>query len=158
MKKIFAIVTIIMAIGIGLYGIVFAGEDHMDHSQMDMSKNSDQKAASKSFKHKDVDKGIRAEFEVMSLADMGMKPSDGATHHIMFKIFHDNMNHQIQVAKGRIKIIGPDGKEQISDIKNYNGIFAVNTMFPKAGKYGVICLLKIKDEKPLYKFWYTHKK
>jgi len=125
---------------------------------MDMPKNDSGKKESHHFKHIAVDKGIRAEFEVMSLADMGMKSSDGATHHIMLKIFHDSMNHQIQDAKGKIKIIDPDGKEQISDVKNYNGIFAVNTMFPKAGKYGVICLLKIKDEKPLFKFWYTHKK
>jgi len=157
MKKSILLIITILVIGTGIKYAAAQDPEHEGHHKMDMPMNDSGKMASHNFKYSGVDKGIRAEFEIMSLADMGMKPSDGSTHHIMFKIFHDSMNHQLQEATGKIKVIDPDGNEQTSDIKNYNGIFAVNTMFPKPGKYGVICLLKINDDKPLFKFWYTHK-
>ncbi len=170
MKKTFCIITIVMAVGIGIQGMAAANNTQMDHSKMgsadntqmdhgkmDMSKSGGKKSADMNFKHKDVNKGIRAEFEIMSLEKMGMKTDDGSTHHIMIKIFNDSMNHQIKEAAGKIKLIDPDGKEKVVAVKNYSGIFAANLSFPKTGKYGVICLLKIKDEKPMFKFWYTHK-
>ncbi|MFO7557448.1 MAG: hypothetical protein R6X10_01345 [Desulfobacterales bacterium] len=157
MKKSIALIITMLVIGTGIKYAEAKDPKHEGQHKIDTPINDSSKTTSHHFTYSGVDKGIRAEFEIMSLADMGMKPENGATHHIMFKIFHDSMNHQIQEAKGKIKIIDPDGKEQISDIKNYNGVFSVNTLFPKAGKYGVICLLKIKDEKPLFKFWYTQK-
>lgn len=157
MKITITIITIILAIGIGMTGVVLAGTDHTDHSQMDMSKSDNKQDTNKNFKHTGLDKGIRAEFEIMSLAQMGTKAEDGSTHHIMLKIFHDSMNHQIKEATGKIKIIGPDKKEQVASVTNYGGIFAANLKFHKKGKYGVICLLKIDGQKALYKFWYSHK-
>lgn len=109
------------------------------------------------FKHQAVVDGIRGEFQVMSLASMNMKDQGGATHHIMVKLFHDAMNHQIQNAAGKIKVISPSGKEQIVSLKNYNGIFAANFTFLEKGKYGVICLLKVDKQKYMFKFWYPHK-
>jgi len=108
------------------------------------------------FTHHMVVDGIRGEFQVMSLASMNMKDPDGATHHIMVKLFHENMNHQIKNAVGKIKVVGPDEKEQIEKLKNYSGIFAANFLFDKKGQYGVICLVKLGDEKHVFKFWYPH--
>ena len=87
---------------------------------------------------------------------MNMKDPNGATHHVMVKMIHDSMNHPIKDAVGKVKVIGPDGKEQINPLKNYNGIFAANFSFEKTGKYGVISLVKIEGEKHVFKFWYHH--
>ena len=117
---------------------------------------TDHKMPSDTFLQKMVVDGVRGEFEVMSLESMNMKDPEGATHHIMAKFFHDEMNHQIKDAVGKIKVIGPDEKEQVADLKNYSGIFAANFTFNQPGKYGVICLVKIGEEKHVFKFWYHH--
>jgi len=133
----------------------FAGNDHKGHDMKAMDSGSH--SMGNTYKHKAVADGIRAEFEVMSLASMNMKDDSGATHHIMLKLFHDGMNHQIKKAKGKIKIIGPDKKEQINTLKDFSGIYASNFTFDQTGKYGVICLVKIDDKKHTFKFWYHHK-
>jgi hypothetical protein len=103
-----------------------------------------------------IEKNFRAEFQIMSLASMNMNDPDGATHHVMVKLFHDSMNHPIKNAVGKVKIIKPDGKEQTNSLKNYNGIFAANFTFGEKGKYGVICLVIVDSEKHIFKFWYPH--
>jgi len=115
-----------------------------------------QKSAAGTFEHQMVDKNVRAEFQVMSLASMNMKDAGGATHHIMVKLFHDNMNHPILDAVGKVKVIGPDKQEQTGTLENYNGIFAANVTFNQNGKYGVICLVKVDGKKHIFKFWYPH--
>ena len=140
-----------LALSWGLPGM--AKEGH-DMSEPETMKHPDTAAT---FKHQAVVEGIRAEFQVMSLASMNMKDQRGATHHIMVKLFHDAMNHQVQNASGKIKVISPSGKEQIVSLKNYNGIFAANFTFREKGKYGVICLLKVDKQKHMFKFWYPHK-
>jgi hypothetical protein len=74
----------------------------------------------------------------------------------MLNLFHDSTNHPIKDATGKVKVIGPDKKEQINTLKNYNGIFAANVTFSKNGKYGVIFLVKVDGEKHTFKFWYQH--
>ena len=106
------------------------------------------------FKHTAAVKNIRAEFQIMSLASMNMKDPNGATQPVRVKLVHDSMNHPSQDATGQIKVIEPDGKEQINTLKNYNGIFAANFSFEKTGKYGVICMVKVDGEKHAFKFWY----
>jgi hypothetical protein len=106
------------------------------------------------FEHKETIEGIRAEFQVMSLASMNMTDPDGNTHHIMVKLIDETVNQPIEKAVGKIKVIGPDGREQVGALKDYGGIMAANFSFPKKGKYGVICLFKEGDKKRLVKFWY----
>jgi hypothetical protein len=119
--------------------------DKMDHSAM-----------TDKFEHQMVDKQVRAEFQIMSLASMNMKDPDGATHHVMVKLFDNSGNQPVKEAVGKIKVIEPDKSEQTNGLKNYNGIFAANFTFSQKGKYGVICLVKINGEKHLFKFWYPH--
>ena len=149
-----------MFIVIGLVSLNFgtAGTSHEEHGKTDMSAPTAMESASPAgtFKHEAVDKNIRAAFQIMSLASMNMKDPNGATHHVMVKMINDSMNHPIKDAAGKIKIIGPDGKEQINKLKNYNGIFAGNFSFEKTGKYGVICLVNVDGEKHVFKFWYHH--
>lgn len=128
---------------------VFASGSH-DMDKMDMEMGA------ANFKHMAVVDGIRGEFEIMNLKSMKMKDPNGATHHVMVKLFNDSSNADIKMAVGKIKVIAPDGSEQVGSLKNYNGIFAVNFTFQEKGRYGIICLLKVDGQKRLVKFWYPH--
>jgi len=108
------------------------------------------------FKHAMTMEGVKAEFQIMSLESMKMKDPDGATHHVMVKFIDADSDDQLKKAVGKIKVITPSKKEMVVDLKDYSGTFASNVTFDEAGKYGVICLVKIDGKKPLYKFWYSH--
>lgn len=104
--------------------------------------------------HNEVINGVKAEFQVMSMASHGMKDPDGATHHVMVKFADEKTGEAINNAIGKVKIIGPDKKEQVAELKDYSGIFAANFTAHESGKYGIICLFKIGDTKRVAKFWY----
>jgi hypothetical protein len=159
MKKTMSyFVAMVLIIGSVSSNLRAADTSHEGHGKTDMSAPSAMESASPAgtFKHEVVDKHIRAEFQIMSLASMNMKDPNGDTHHVMVKLFHDSMNHPIKNAVGKVKIIKPDGKEQTNSLKNYNGIFAANFTFGEKGKYGVICLVIVDGEKHIFKFWYPH--
>ena len=107
------------------------------------------------FKHMASEGGIEAAFQVMSLASMNMTSDKGDTHHIMVDLKSTD-GTPIKNAVGKIKVIAPDKSEQVSPLKNYSGILAGNFTFTEPGKYGVICLLKVGDEKQVFRFWYPH--
>ena len=159
MKKITVVFTMFIVIGLVSLNIGTAGTtSHKGHGQSNMQALAAMEDTSPTgtFKHDAVVKNIRAEFQIMSLASMNMKDPNGATHHVMFSLFHASTNHPIKDAVGKVKVIGPDKKEQINTLKNYNGTFAANFTFSKNGKYGVICLVKVDGEKHVFKFWYPH--
>jgi len=135
----------------------WAGQSHSTggHGGRNASVGSDTDGTEK-FEHKTVVAGIRAEFEVMRLADMNIQDPDGNTHHIMVKLIHEERGQPIDNAVGRIKVIGPDKKEQINDLQNYSGLLAANFTFNAMGQYGVICVFKVDDQKHTVKFWYQH--
>jgi hypothetical protein len=135
------------------------GHDMKSGQKMDQGAQGmkmDQSGMGGMFKHHDSMDGMNADFQVMSLASMNMTSDKGETHHIMVNLSQADGGAPIKDAVGKIKVIGPDGKEQISTLKNYNGILAGNFTFKEPGKYGVICLLKNGDKKPVFKFWYEH--
>ena len=158
MKNI--IVIFIMFITIGLVSSNFgtAGTTDEGHGQSHMQAPAamEDTSPTDTFKHDAVVKHIRAEFKIMSLVSMNMKDPNGATHHVMVNLFNESTNHPIKDAVGKVKVIGPDEKEQTNTLKNYNGTFAANFTLSKNGKYGVICLVKVDGEKHHYKFWYQH--
>jgi hypothetical protein len=117
----------------------------MDHGSME-----------KTFSHEAVVDGVRAEFQVMSLASMKMTDPEGNTHHVMAKFFDQTSKDQIKDAVGKVKVIAPSGKEQVTNLKDYSGIFAANFSVEEKGKYGIICLFKIGDKKRVAKFWYEN--
>ncbi|MCB2147913.1 MAG: hypothetical protein KQI81_15660 [Deltaproteobacteria bacterium] len=131
-----------------------SGDKNMDHGAQDMQM--DHTGMGGTFKHMATEGGIDAEFQVMSLASMNMTSDKGETHHIMVNLKETDGGAPIKDAVGKIKVVGPDGKEQVSTLKNYNGILAANFTFKEPGKYGVICLLKHQDKKQVFKFWYHH--
>jgi hypothetical protein len=147
MKRIFPLLTLSLVCGLVLAGAAFASEAHEGHKEA---------APAGVFEHKAVDNGVRAEFQIMSLDQMNMKDSSGATHHVMVRLFHDGMNHPVNEAVGKVKVIDPDNTSQVGDLKNYNGVFAANVSFSAKGKYGVICLVNIDGKKHQFKFWYHY--
>jgi hypothetical protein len=154
MNKMIAVYTIFLSLILGSAVMAGQGVSHEGHVPTPGKMAHD--AMPGTFEHQAVVDGVRAEFQIMSLASMNMKDPNGATHHIMVKFFHDAMDHQIKKAVGKAKVVGPDKTEQTGLLEDYGGIFAANFSFEKAGKYGVICLTKIDGKKHLYKFWYAH--
>jgi hypothetical protein len=158
MKKLSLLMIMFLTI-IGLAsGIAIAETAHKagDKSHSQSSGKMEHVAMAGKFEHRMIDKQIRAEFQIMNLASMNMKDPDGATHHVMVKLYDDSGNQQVKDAVGKVKVIGPDKIEQVNSLKNYSGNFAANFTFGNKGKYGVICLVKIGGEKHLFKFWYPH--
>lgn len=156
MKKTIALLTTLLALSWGWTSLTATETLHKNYGEGAVSDAMEKTTPAGTFKHTMIEKNIRAEFQIMSLASMNMKDPNNATHHVMVKLFHDSMNHPIKDAVGKVKIINPDGKEQTNSLKNYNGIFAANFSVKKTGKYGVICLVKVGEEKYLFKFWYPH--
>ncbi len=127
------------------------------HSGMDSDKGATMNGSGMdAFKHQASKDGMDATFQVMSLASMNMAAENGDTHHVMVNLSKTDGGEKIKEAKGKIKVIGPDGKEQVSSLKNYGGILAANFIFKEPGKYGVICLVKNSKKEHLFKFWYEH--
>jgi len=158
MKK--TIVSISVALLVGWSFPVLASDSTSHSGKMEMSGSemddmSDMKSEDTFMHHVIVD-GIRADVKIMSLASMNMKDSTGATHHIMLEFRNDATDAQIKDAVGRVKVIGPDKKEQSGNLKNYSGNYAANLTITDPGKYGVMCLVKVGDKKHLFKFWYPH--
>ena len=156
MKKTIVLFITLWVLTWGLTSVTAGQPSHNTHGKGTVSDAMEKTSPAGTFEHTMVEKNIRAEFQIMSLASMNMKDPNGDTHHVMVKLYHDSMNHPIKNAVGKVKLIGPNGKEQTNLLKNYNGIFAANFTFGEKGKYGVICLVKVGEEKYLYKFWYSY--
>jgi hypothetical protein len=158
MKKIIVFFAMFLIICSVMPNMTIADTTHERHGQTQMPAMTTKghTGHTGTLEHTMIEKNIRAEFQIMSLASMNMKDPNGATHHLMVKLFHDSANHPIKDAVGKVKVIEPNGNEQINSLKNYNGIYAANFKFIEKGKYGVICLINIDGKKHLFKFWYHH--
>jgi len=150
------LLTLVLALSWGTPAL--AGSSHAGHGDISAPGHATMGhgLVEGTFSHHAEVEGVRAEFEVMSLAAMNMSDLEGNTHHIMVKFFHENMDRQIANVAGRIKVISPSGKEQVASLKDYGAIFAANFAFKEEGRYGVICLFKVDGQKHLVKFWYPH--
>jgi hypothetical protein len=158
MKKTIVLLTTLLALSWDWTSLTAAEAPHKHHGPgaEPVSKAMEKTSPGGTFEHAMIEKNIRAEFQIMSLASMNMQDPNGATHHVMVKLFHNPMNHAVKNAVGKVKVIEPHGKEQTNLLKNYNGIFAANFTVGEKGKYGVICLVIVDGEKHIFKFWYPH--
>ena len=152
------LITIVLAVAVLSAAYALAAEKtHKSHGMnMDNMGSGDDTANKKMFMHEMVVDGVRAEFQVMRLADMNMKDEHGATHHIMVKVAAEDSGSPFGVVVGKIKVIGLDKEEQTQTLKNYSGTLAANFTFDAKGKYGVIGLFKVDGQQRLFKFWYPH--
>ena len=133
-----------------------AGAQHQGHGDMSThgSGGMGQTQSSGTYTHQVVDQGVRADFQVMSMASMNMKDAGGATHHIMVKFVREGTNEQIRNVMGRVRVLSPSGKEQVATLKDYSGMYAANFSFPEKGKYEVTCVFKADEQQHLVKFSY----
>ena len=147
MKKIEKILTLIAILGLTFSVSAQAMQD-MDHGS---------KQDGNTFEHTMMVDGIHTQFKVMDLASMNMSDPSGNTHHVMVTLAKNN--EKITSAVGKIKLVAPSGKEQISTLKDFgSGMFAANFKIDEPGKWGIICLFKDASGKHTVKFWYDHLK
>lgn len=129
---------------------VHAQKSHDAHGSMQ------HQAPAKTFEHAETVDGVRTEFQVMSLEAMNMTDPGGATHHVMVRFVAQNTDQPISDVVGKVKMIAPDGAEQVETLENYSGVFAANFTVEQPGNYGVICLFMTNGKKHVVKFWYPH--
>jgi len=156
MKKWTLTAVLTLGLVFNISGIAGASDEHGGHGEKTSHEKMEHSSMGKTFSHEAVVDGVRAEFQVMSLAAMKMTDPEGNTHHVMAKFFDPTSKDQIKEAVGKIKVIAPSGKEQETNLKDYSGIFAANFAVKEKGKYGIICLFKIDDKKRVAKFWYEN--
>ncbi|MBU2487811.1 MAG: hypothetical protein KKA60_00310 [Proteobacteria bacterium] len=110
------------------------------------------------FHHTGVAEGIRAEFQIMTLASMNTTDPGGATHHVMVRFFDQDTGDQVMGVAGRVKIVSPSKEESMADLKDYSGVMAANFMATEPGQYGIICLFRQDGKNRVVKFWYPMEK
>ena len=154
MKDTLSLAAIILLLTWGSAG--FAGVANQGHSDRSQSVTVAQGMAGDTFTHQATTQGVRAEFQVMSLASMNMKDPKGNTHHIMVKLFNADSDTQIKNATGEIRLISPSGKERQEMLTNYNGILAASFTFDEKGKYRVNCLFEVDGKKREVNFSYPN--
>ena len=155
MKEILALAALILLLTWSSASV--ADRVHQGHSDNSQSVTVEHGLAGDTFTHEATAEGVRAEFQVMSLASMNMKDPKGNTHHIMVKLFNATSQTQIKNATGEIRLISPSGKERQEMLTNYNGILAASFTFDEKGKYRVICLFEVDGKKREVEFWYPSK-
>jgi len=156
MKKLAAILVASFALSLPLAAVAHEhGDMDMDHGSMNMEHGG---AAVGKVVHEEVVDGVKATFRVLDIKakmeKMGMKE----TNHIMVN-FSDVKTHKaLSEGEVKLKVVGPDKKEQVKDLMAMEGGFGADFTMPAKGKYGVMAKFKLTDGKVrTAKFWYTVK-
>lgn len=130
--------------------------DHMDHGSMNMDHGGMMSMGKTA--HEEVVDGVKATFNVIDIQkkmkEMGMKE----THHIMVVFTDATSGKKLSTGEVKMKVIGPDKKEQVKDLMGMEGGFGSDFTMPEKGKYGIMAKFKLADGKVrTSKFWYTVK-
>jgi hypothetical protein len=152
LRSFLTIVVLMLALSPGRFAL--AASDHQRPTDTVTSGSMEHAQTGGTFTHQATAEGVRAEFQVMSLASMNMKDPKGNTHHVMVKLFNATYNSQIKDASGEIWLVGPSGKERKEILTNYNGILAASFTFDEKGKYRMICNFDADGKKGEITFWY----
>ena len=112
--------------------------------------------------------GVKVTFEIMAneehrkmLKDMKMKEDiePGTTHNITVTLKDEKTQKEITNAQITMKVVDPKGKDQIKPLKyeemmkNYDAYFNL----PEKGKYQVMILFKVGDQKKTAGIYYEIK-
>jgi len=156
MKKLAAILVASFALSLPLAAVAHEHDGmDMDHGSMNMEHGG---AAVGKVAHEEVVDGVKATFRVLDIKakmeKMGMKE----TNHIMVN-FSDVKTHKaLSEGEVKLKVVGPDKKEQVKDLMAMEGGFGADFTMPAKGKYGVMAKFKLADGKVrTAKFWYVVK-
>jgi len=165
MKKMTVLIATVLALSAPLTALAMDHEsmpmDHgtmpMDHGSMKMEHGGGMMAMGK-LAHEEVVDGVKSTFRVIDIKakmkEMGMKE----THHIMVVFTDAKSGGKLSEGEVKVKVMGPDKKEQVKDLMGMEGGFGSDFTMPEKGKYGVMAKFKLKDGKTRsVKFWYTVK-
>jgi len=145
MRRVLLLLAVISLVYAGS-ALAMQGMEGMNHGDS---------TTDKTFTHTAMAGDVHAEFKIMDLASMNMKDPNGKTHHVMVTFTRDGQ--KLTKIVGKIKMISPDQKEQIADLKDFGGgVFAAMFTIDEPGKWGVICLFKDENGAQTVKFWYPH--
>jgi uncharacterized protein YdeI (BOF family) len=149
MKKMILAVAAILILAVAP---VFAASEHGGHG--------DHNSAA----HEEVVEGVKATFTVQTMKEamkaMGMELPKGVkeTHHISVGFKDVKSGKALTEGDVKVKVQGPDKKEQTKDMLGMQGHFGADFELAKKGKYGVMAKFQLKDGKVRSaKFWYTVK-
>ena len=134
----------------------------MDHGGMDMGMEHGAHKAGVA--HEEVVDGVKVSFkiqgakEAMKAMKMEMPMEKGETHYIAATFKDAKSGKALTEGEVKLKVIGPDKKEQTQDLMAMHGEFGAFFDLSKKGKYGVMSKFQLKDGKTRSaKFWYTVK-
>ena len=132
-----------------------------DHEGHDMHGGH---AAMSGAAHEEVIDGVKATFNVQTMADamkdMGMEMPKGVmeTHHISLALKDVKSGKALTEGEATVKVQGPDKKDQTRELMGMHGHFGADFEMAKKGKYGVMAKFKTADGRVRQaKFWYTVK-
>jgi hypothetical protein len=102
--------------------------------------------------------GVNVVFQIMAnqehlkmLKDMKMKEDiePGSTHNITVTLKDEKTQEEITNAQITMKVVDPKGKDQVKPLKYEEMMMSYDTYFnlPERGKYQVMILFKIGDQK-----------
>lgn len=151
MKKLVLAIAAILALSAP--AVFAAGHDmHTGHAAMGGAA------------HEEVIDGIKATFNVQTMADamnaMGMEMPTGVkeTHHISVSFKDVKSGRALTEGEVKVKLQAPDKSDQSKDLMGMHGHFGADFVMSRKGKYGVMSKFKLADGKVRQaKFWYTVK-
>jgi hypothetical protein len=112
--------------------------------------------------------GVKVSFQIMAndehkkmLKDMKMKEDveAGTTHNITVTLKDEKTQKEITEAQINMKVIDPKGKDQIKALKYEDMMKSYDAYFnlPEKGKYQVMILFKIREQKRTAGIYYEVK-
>ena len=142
----------------------FASVSLAQHSHGGMSMGTPMKMETKEV----LVEGMKVTFQIMAndehrkmLKDMKMKEDiePGTTHNITVTLKDEKTQKEITNAQVNMKVVDPKGKDQIKALKYENMMKSYDAYFnlPEKGKYQVMILFKMGDQKRTAGIYYEIK-
>ena len=159
MKRLLLVSGILV---VGLF--IFSSLSFAQHSHGGMSMGTPMKMETKEV----LVEGVKVTFQLMAndehqkmLKDMKMKEDveGGTTHNITVTLKDEKTQKEIADAQINMKVVDPKGKDQIKALKYENMMKSYDAYFnlPEKGKYQVMMLFKIGDQKRTAGIYYEIK-
>jgi hypothetical protein len=156
MKRLWLV--LIMSV-LGLF--IFTSISLAQHSHGGMSMGTPMKMETKEV----LVEGVKVVFQIMAndehqkmLKDMKMKEDiePGTTHNITVTLKDEKSQKEITDAQINMKVVDPKGKDQIKALKYEDMMKGYDAFFnlPEKGKYQVMILFKIGDQKKTAGIYY----
>jgi hypothetical protein len=155
LKEVYDMKRVISVVGVLVFCLfTFVSVPLAQHSHGGMSTGTPMKMDTKEV----LVEGVKVTFQIMAnnehqkmLKDMKMKEDiePGTTHNITVILKDDKTQKEISGAQINMKVIDPNGKDQIKTLKYEEEMKSYDAYFNLAekGKYQVIILFKVGEQK-----------